>query len=425
MLLVFSVLMLIPHDIPNMDGDTDFCWTYVPAAKGEVYDAYHGFAYTTLLKVVNLIYDDWTLSGRVISTAAATLSVYFVAMSIGPLMAALMLLAPLFWFVGYTLTPDALGWMFVSGAYFFWEKRVFKPHLPVERIRTHLPWAGLFAVLAACTKYHLAPILILGLSRKPKELIQFFAPPLALAGLQIYLNLAAGVGIMGSNLTMNIMEKGTGFDILKILGNIPIHALQIANDMWPLAGIFVVIGIGSLVHQKRWRLAVFAGASLLLVAVSFYSARFLMPLMLPVLVGLRDLNFRYLLGRRLFNSILVAVALLSVIAVSYHINDLVKLQDKKMARLAADARNNYELDAGAVAARKANMPYLLDLKFKLIPEGMTSSRFIPWCKENGVGYIFWSLTEARTRPGLNNGEWFLGIDILVQDRAYGFLGKVK
>ena len=70
--LIWVVIIIIPHEVPNYTDDTDFPWTYVPAAQGVKPDPYHGFVYPLVLKGAYFIWGDWILAGREPDDSART-----------------------------------------------------------------------------------------------------------------------------------------------------------------------------------------------------------------------------------------------------------------------------------------------------------------------------------------------------------------
>lgn len=263
---VFAIFGLLPHSVPNYDGDTDFCWSLVPTAKADLNDGFRGFVYPLLLRGTNAIFHDWMLSGRIMSASAMALSIipiYYVAGWTGVI---LLLACPLFWFCGYHLTTDALLWFFFTMAYSM--SRISKPVFAI------------FAGLAFCTKYTGIVLIVFGLLS-----IQFWIPFLILAGIQVALNLTHGFGILGNNFAMNVMQKGTGLHILPVLKNMVLFPLKFDIEAWPLFGVLCILAVWKLILHKEYKLIAMGLGIVLMVSTTFYSPRFLMPLMLPIIIG--------------------------------------------------------------------------------------------------------------------------------------------
>jgi len=287
MAIAFTVLWLIPHDIPNYDGDTDFPWNYVPAAQGEHYDTFHGFAYIGILKVFHFLFDDWMLAGRMISSLSMVLSMWFIFKIASWPGVVLLAVSPVFWFCGYTLTPDALGWLLMVACYWFLlsASRYARFGLSGKAIARELILSGVACGLAFCTKYPLFVMLVMGIKIPWRKKWLFFAPALTLIGFQVFLNLINGTGPIGTNWHLNVIEKGTALDPGSILRNLIIIPLQTMNDFWPLMGIVVLMAFYQLFKDRRWELWIIGFGSFVPVVLSFYSPRFMLPLMLPVIVG--------------------------------------------------------------------------------------------------------------------------------------------
>lgn len=295
MAVVLIAIWLIPHAVTNADGDTDFPWYLVPAAKGELADCYRGFMYPLMLKVFNFIWSDWMQAGRMISSLAMVGSLWFIFQVAGWPGAILLLVSPLFWFAGYSLTTDALAWVFMCGSYWAWwtkfwgsrwywidarESKLFEKFWCLK----YLPISGLLAGFAACTRYPMLILLSLGLFVPWRKMWLFFTPTLTLIGIQIFLNLRNGFGVLGNNWQMNVLEKGAGLDI-DILKNVVMFPMNFAMDAWPLFPIILLLAFIELIRQKRWELVIIGFGLIIGISLTFYSARFFLSVMLPVAIG--------------------------------------------------------------------------------------------------------------------------------------------
>jgi len=289
MAVVFVAIMMIPHAVPNADGDTDYAWSLVPAAKGDIVDAYRGFVYPLVLKVFAYIWG-WMLAGRLISALAMVGSIWFIFQVAGWPGVGLMLVSPVTWFAGYHLTTDALAWCFMCWSYATWCKWEYSwvidtPLVKIEdtykavRVKNYQNWymvlSGLLAGLAFCTKYPMLILLTLGLFIPWKKMWLFFTPALTLIGIQ---------GILGNNWEMNVMRKGAGLDF-DILKNMVMFPLNFSMDTFPLFPIIVLLAFIELVRRKRWELVIIGFGLIAGVSLTFYSARFFLPVMLPVAIG--------------------------------------------------------------------------------------------------------------------------------------------
>jgi len=288
--LVWAVMIIIPHEVPNYTDDTDFPWTYVPAAQGVQPDPYHGFVYPLVLKGAYFIWGDWILAGRVISATAMCLSIAVIFGLSGWTGVFLLILSPVFWHCGYHLTNDALGWLFFVGAYLFFEihsgctvarenREIDIPPSPIWQVVS-----GFLAGFAFCTRYQLGVIVLIGLFRLKKSW-KFIIPAIILVGIQVFLNLNNGFGILGRNMIMNIAEKGTAFKLGLIAENLLNVPLRSMVEIWPLWAVLSVLSLSILVKMRRWELVTIAILSLIPVVLSFYSLRFTLPLLLPLIIG--------------------------------------------------------------------------------------------------------------------------------------------
>lgn len=294
--VVFLAVMLIPHSVPNADGDSDFAWSFVPAAKGETVDVFRGFVYPLILKVFNFLWDDWVMSGRMISALAMSGSLIVLYLIAGWPGAILLLVSPVFWFTGYSLTTDALAFCLMCWAYYFgYEYTVIRQWREAKtRIEGYvndnkyvvlgLLLSGLLSGLAYCTRYPMIVLLALGLFIPWKKMYLFFLPVFILIGLQTVLNLMHNTGIVGANIGMNVMDKGQGFS-LGALKNLVTFPLQFSIDTWPLFACLLVLAFYELITRKRWELVIIGLGMILAVSFTFYSPRFLLPVMLPACVG--------------------------------------------------------------------------------------------------------------------------------------------
>jgi len=290
--IVFCMIWLIPHSVPNYDGDTDFPWNFVPAAKGEHTDQYHGFVYTYTLKAFHEVWGDWMMAGRMISSLAMALSLFFIFRLTGWTGVILLLISPVFWWCGYHMTTDALAWVFMCGAVcpIWWvgiERDIYKRfELNKERTcRKLLVISALFAGLAFCTRYPMVLLLALALTIPWRKAWLFLAPFLSLVGLQVILNLRNGFGILGNNYQMNVVQKGTALQIGAILKNLWVFPIRFMAEAWPLFGILFVLAFAELIRQRRWGLIIIGAGLLSTISLTFYAMRFFLPVMLPVIVG--------------------------------------------------------------------------------------------------------------------------------------------
>ena len=271
LVLFFMLIMSIPHEVPNYADDTDFAYTFVPAARGWTVDPYHGFVYTTLLKLGHLI--GWMTAGRLIS-ALSIVGCIALLWSLTSWRVALLLFAsPLIWHVGYYLTTDSLGLLFVILAYWFYKKE--KPG-----------WFGLMAGLAFCTRYLNGAIILLFMGMSRDQWKKALVPFLLLAGFQVYVNFCHGFGILGQNVFNITRGPGSGMDAVVILKNLALFPVRFMVDLVPMVGAVAVIGFYSLIKNREYGLLIFSLVFLAGVSLTFYSARFLLPLVLPVCVGI-------------------------------------------------------------------------------------------------------------------------------------------
>ncbi len=288
--LVFCMIWLIPHSVPNYDGDTDFPWNFVPAVKGEHVDQFHGFVYTYTLKVFHEVWGDWMMSGRMISALSMALSLFFIFQLTGWTGVILLLISPLFWWCSYHLTTDSLAWLFMCGAYWgwcdgCWINGLSKFNNSSLGVNIFFVLSGVYAGLAFCTRYPMILLLILTLFIPWRKIWLFLVPFLSLVGFQGFLNLRNGFGILGNNFGMNVMQKGTALNFGAILKNLWLFPIQFMSEMWPLFGIVLVLAFYELVRQKRWELIIIGVVMIGTVSLTFYSMRFFLPVMLPVLIG--------------------------------------------------------------------------------------------------------------------------------------------
>ena len=279
--ILMVLIMIIPHKIPNYQDDTDFPWNYVPTAKGERVDPWHGFVYPLVLKVVYDISGDWILAGRIISASAMCVSVVGIFYISGWTGLFLLVLSPIFWHCGFHLTNDALGWLFMVMSFWIWE---YTKRQSVQKgLTLYMILSGLFAGLAFGTRYQMAIIVIIGL-KELRRRWTFWIPVVSFGAIQIFLNLRHGTGLVGRNLE-NIFTKGTALRIDKLLINFSVYPVRALFDIWPLWGIIGIFGMVELVRRKSWDLLGIVAITLVFVSVSFYSYRFFLPVMLPLILG--------------------------------------------------------------------------------------------------------------------------------------------
>jgi len=118
-------------------------------------------------------------------------------------------------------------------------------------------------------------------------------------------------------------------------------------------------------------------------------------------------------------TLLIFVALYSLIILSFHVEAWVRLQEPALLQL-----RGLKLE-GTITARKATVPFIMDLKFKLLPSDVEGKDFLQWCRDNDVQYIFWGAMEAQSRPKLLTGDWWTQLEVVWNKPNVGFIGRVK
>ncbi|MBU2510405.1 glycosyltransferase family 39 protein [bacterium] len=227
-----------------------------------------------------MIWDDWILTGRIISALAMVGSLYFIFRMTQWTGIVLLLISPIFLHCAYHLTGDALAWFFMCGAYWVWH--AYK--MSIHRKDWVLFIGGVLAGLAFCTRYQMIFIYGLGLFLPFKKSWRFWSTALGLAIFQIILNLRHDLSALGNNI-FNISEKGTALNVGKIAENLIVFPMRIMLEAWPLFGILFVLAVYELVKRRRYELLILTFGTLCMVCVSFYSFRFFLPMMLPVVIG--------------------------------------------------------------------------------------------------------------------------------------------
>ena len=126
---------------------------------------------------------------------------------------------------------------------------------------------------------------------------------------------------------------------------------------------------------------------------------------------------------------IIIIILYSFYLSAWHMSGAIKNQDYVLLEIQAQKQRFPE---GTMAARKANVPFMLNLKFKVMPDDVEAQDFIVWCKQNEIDYICWSQVEWQLRPNLRSktnpylpGEWIKEIQPLWHKEGWGFIGKIR
>jgi len=140
-------------------------------------------------------------------------------------------------------------------------------------------------------------LLSLGFFVPWRKMYLFFTPALALVAVQLFLNKVANIGLLGDNWNMNVIQKGAGVN-LEALKNMVMFPLNFSMDAFPLFPIILLLAFIELVRRKRWELVIIGFGMIAGVSLTFYSARFFLPVMLPICVGGNLFLRRYVNGVR-------------------------------------------------------------------------------------------------------------------------------
>jgi 4-amino-4-deoxy-L-arabinose transferase-like glycosyltransferase len=463
-ILYFVILLIVSllfHKVGDYGVETDFFWTYVPEAKSFIsgalmIDNFRGPFYPMVLGIVNLVFDNYFLTGILIGISSAAVVIFLTYVLIrklfSPMTAFFVVLLlstnPIFVQYSYSAGTDMIFNMLVTAAlyYFFKEKELNYQNLIIA--------AG-FAGLSYLTRYN--GVFLLGfvfiilfvnnwniswLKRIKYSLLFVFAFLLTFTPWGIYCLVKKGSIFYNENfknIAYEVYGKGTIawdqfwfehssnysslFDVIAvnpfkffvaILENVGGNFWADMNGLMGLyVGVFTILGIIFLLLPKpriNWSSRVtgyylsniFFFSLLLFVFYSNRFSLFLIPFY-AILAVQPFLAERTVLQRKIPISVGYAlVALMVVITLSKSISfnsSRISSGPKDLIELQDWYNKNIlpENRGKILAARKPHAAYHLGMQFHLLPMADSYSEILDQLKKHNVDYLYLNSTETGLR----------------------------
>ncbi|NIR49896.1 glycosyltransferase family 39 protein [candidate division KSB1 bacterium] len=464
--LIFSGFMFLGllvlshfHKMGSYGFETDFYWAYAPDAKNILNGKMPeepgvGPGYALVLAGLNLIFNDWFFTGKMISVLSAVLCGYFIFKMLQELFnSKVAFFTMILWHV--TVMPFAVvastdmffAFLVTCGIYFFYRKGVFS--------NSNLVLSGLLMAYAYLTRHNavVLPIcvamVILIINPESWTWKKRFTN-LALFGAvfggvllpwTILLELNSGdavrsdsyliiashfygrPGVIGSE-DMRLAAKKFDslksvifydfkhfvkhyvFNIYRHFYDLLIHSIKFPS--------FLFVGAGGLMlfrnlSKRQFSLFLFPALSFLLLCLVHYEPRYYLYIIgFFMFLGAFFLfhdeavqkknpgYFGLIHGRELAYA--VTIFFLLVFSLK-EIKKTISAEPRELLEISSVLRENVQEDESMIA-RKPHLGFLANLRTKYFPESTTVSELLEYAKKERANYLLYGEVEAEHRPQL-------------------------